>query len=532
MFNYFRNKQRRILRDRWLNPEKWDGDILSIRILFELTLPSSNHAIVDDKTWADLDMDAVFQDIDTTIASVGQQYLYRKLRLLETSSSGLEEDFKITALFQQHPNTREELQLHLKMLKQGDAKSVTKALFETFPIVSFPKLVIISWSLLSLATIFFAFKLGGGFLFLILLIAVANFSISRYFEVVSNNTSDILYYLYNLTSVSERIAKLDLPFLIPSLEALKKRGSSISRVKRKMKLVAVSQSSESILVNNFMYFLNLTFPYDLLIYSISIKAIARERELMKECYLSIGSIDSSIATASYIERNTHLCNPELTNSNEMEFIDTYHPLVKSYISNSFQTKGQSILVTGSNMAGKTTFIKTIGVNVILSRTLWICHATQARIPVLDIFSSLKTEDGLVEGRSFYFSELERLNTFIEKAAQGANGLFLIDEIYRGTNTVERIAGAAAVLQELASKNLVFVTTHDIELATLLGDQFELWHFEETGDIAKPFDFKIKHGLCRTRNALKLMESMGYPEHITDRAKSFAQRLDGGKALEH
>jgi DNA mismatch repair ATPase MutS len=525
MFNYFRNKQRRILRDRWLNPEKWDGDILSIRILFELTLPSSNYAIVDEKTWADLDMDAVFQGIDTSITSVGQQYLYRKLRLLETSSSKLEEDFKVTTLFQQHRDTREELQLCLKMLKQGDAKLVTKALFETFPIASFPKLGIVAWSLLSLSTIFFALKLGGGFLFILLLIVIANFSISRYFEVVSNHTSDILYYLYNLTSVSERIAKLELPFRIPACDALRNHSNSIRRLKKKMKLVAVSQSSESILINNCMYFLNLTFPYDLLIYSISIKAIARERELMKDCYLYIGSIDSSIATASYIERNTHICNPELTNTNEMDFIDTYHPLVKGYISNSFQTKGQSILVTGSNMAGKTTFIKTIGVNVILSLTLWICHATQARIPVLDIFSSIKTEDGLLEGKSFYFSELERLNTFIEKAAQGKKCLFLIDEIYRGTNTVERIAGAAAVLQELASKNLVFVTTHDIELATLLGEQFELWHFEETGDLAKPFDFKIRSGLCRTRNALKLMASMGYPEHITERAKSFAQDLD-------
>ena len=525
MLAYFRNRKLKQLRAQWRNAKTWDREFSSIRILFDLTRPSSDQAVVDDRTWHDLDMDMVFRKVDTTITSVGQQFLYRKLRLPQDTNDSLEDDFKVATLLKEDREIREALQLNLSMLKQGDAKLVSKALFDSIPAFTFPKLIIFLWSLLSLSTLFFAAYSGGAYLFLILPIVIANFSISRYFEGISDGIADILYYLYNLVSISERIAKLGLSNKIPACKALEDRRSSITQIKKVMRRIAISQSNESLLVNNAMYLLNLTFPYDLLVYSLSIKSIVRETALMRACYLAIGSIDTSISTASYIARNTHLCNPTLTNSKEMALVDAYHPLVEHYIANSFSSKGPSVLVTGSNMAGKTTFIKTIGVNVIFARSLWICHATQARIPLVDVFSSIKTEDGLLDGKSFYFSELERLKTFIEMAGKGKKCLFLIDEIYRGTNTIERIAGAAAVLQELAKQNLVFVTTHDIELASMLESQFEQWHFEETGNINKPFDYKLKPGVCRTRNALKLMASMGYPEHVTNRAKRFAIDLD-------
>ena len=525
MLAYFRNRKLKQLRAQWCSPKTWDREFSSIRILFDLTRPSSDHDVVDDKTWNDLDMDSVFRKVDSTITSIGQQYLYRKLRVLQDSSSCLQDDFKVATTLKEDRELREALQLNLMMLKQGDAKLVSKVLFETFPAYTFPKLAILLWSLLSLFTLFFAAYSGGSYLFLILPIVIANFSISRYFESISDGIADILYYLYNLVSISERIAKLALSSKIPVCKDLEDRRSLITKVKKLMRRIAISQSNESLLVNNTMYLLNLMFPYDLLVYSLSIKSIVSETDVMKTCYLAIGSIDSSISTASYVKRNTHLCNPTLTNSKEMELVEAYHPLVEHYIANSFLTQGPSVLVTGSNMAGKTTFIKTIGVNVIFARSLWICHATQASIPFMDIYSSIKTEDGILDGKSFYFSELERIKTFIEMADKGRKCLFLIDEIYRGTNTIERIAGAAAVLQELAQENLVFVTTHDIELASMLGRQFEQWHFEETGNIDKPFDYKLKPGVCKTRNALKLMASIGYPEHVTDRARRFAQHLD-------
>ena len=227
----------------------------------------------------------------------------------------------------------------------------------------------------------------------------------------------------------------------------------------------------------------------------------------------------------YQQRNSKLCNPELDHTHTIDLQDGYHPLVDNCVVNSFSSAGPSALITGSNMAGKTTFIKTIGVNLLFSRTLWLCHATRAQLPVIDIFSSIKTEDGIEEGKSFYFSELERINTFLQLTTKGSRCLFLIDEIYRGTNTVERVAGAASVLQELANNNFVFVTTHDIELANYLHGQYEMWYFEETGSRENPFDYRLRSGVCETRNALNLMADMGYPQHITKRAIALVDEME-------
>lgn len=398
-------------------------------------------------------------------------------------------------------------------------------LFGTFPIIKLSKIAIILWSVLSLVTIFYALLSGGIFAFLILPVVIANFSISRYFENATDKITYVFYYLYNLLSASELIANMNLLPDMSACEDLRKHRKSIRKVRKVLKFMSVSKNHESMLINNAMYLLNFVFLYDLIVYAFSIDLILKEKEVIKSCYFSIGAIDTIISTASYIQRNSKLCNPELNYDHILELEDTYHPLVENCVQNSFSTEGPSALITGSNMAGKTTFIKTIGVNLIFARTLWLCHAVRAQLPVIDVFSSIKTEDGLEQGKSFYFSELERLNTFLELTEKGSNCLLLIDEIYRGTNTVERIAGAASVLQELATNSIVFVTTHDIELASYLSSKYEMWHFEETGSKTHPFEFKLHSGVCETRNALKLMANMGYPEHITKRATAYALEME-------
>ncbi|PCJ28027.1 MAG: hypothetical protein COA96_02370 [SAR86 cluster bacterium] len=525
MIYFFQKKLRKKLREEWENPIRWGRDFTSIRSLFESTFPDPKSSIIDEKTWDDLDMGSVFRKIDTTHTSVGQQYLYRKMRLLQVPGGKLEDDYRVARLLQEDREVREKLQICLKGVKEGDASIVTRMLFKKFPEVSLSKVAIVIWSMLSVFTLVFSALIGGFFLILIPLIVGINFAISRYFENATDKITYVFYYLYNIVATSERIANLDISHDIPDYRELKQNKSSIRTIRNLLKLLSVSQNHEGIIINNAMYLLNLVILYDLLIYSFSIKRIIRYQEIIKKCYLAIGAIDTNIAISSYIYRHKSICNPKLGAAHKIELVDTYHPLIEDYVANSFSTAGASALVTGSNMAGKTTFIKTIGVNLILARTLWFCHATQANLPILDVFSSIKTEDGLEEGKSFYFSELERLNEFLKITEKGGNCLFLIDEIYRGTNTVERVAGAAAVLQELASNSIVFVTTHDIELATYLRKQYEMWYFEETGSTTHPFDYKLRSGVCETRNALKLMDNIGYPKHITKHAVELAKKME-------
>jgi len=534
MLNFFRNRRLKELQDAWESPQKQDRDFSSISTLFELTPPAHGQNRIDDKTWNDLDMNSVFRKVDTTLTSVGQQYLYKKLRLLARPDNSLTDDYHVANLLREDRESRELLQLNLKLVTADDARSVTRMLFGEFPVVNFPRLALAGWTVLSLATIVYALVTGGIFSFLIIPILIANFALSRYFENATDQITYVLYYLYNLATVSQRIARQDITLQLSARKELQDNIDSIRQVRRALKLASFSQNHDNILVNNLMYLINLVVLYDFFVYSFSIKSILGRMETLRNCYLAVGAIDASIATAAYLQRHSpcaqnsphaQLCNPEFTDASRLDFEDVYHPLLENHVANSYSTTGPSALITGSNMAGKTTFIKTIGVNYILARTLWLCHASRARLPVIGLLSSIKTEDGLEAGKSFYFSELERLKEFLVITENGGGCLLLIDEIYRGTNTVERIAGAAAVLQELAGKNLVLVTTHDIELTRYLGKQFDMWHFEETGNADRPFDYKLRSGVCETRNAIRLMANMGYPKHITERAKSIAQDIE-------
>ena len=143
-----------------------------------------------------------------------------------------------------------------------------------------------------------------------------------------------------------------------------------------------------------------------------------------------------------------------------------------------------------------------------------------------VATAINRRDDLTKGESYYFVELKLLLDLIKKARETEKPyLFLIDEIFRGTNTVERIASSVAVLSMLGKSNLTIVTTHDVEMQDLLSDGFELFHFSETGIPESPFDFKLKSGKGNNRNAILLLERIGYPKEIVVRAQELVAELD-------
>lgn len=138
------------------------------------------------------------------------------------------------------------------------------------------------------------------------------------------------------------------------------------------------------------------------------------------------------------------------------------------------------MITGSNMSGKTTFLRTVMINSILAQTLYTCFAEEFNAPILKQFSSIRIDDSLLEGKSYYYEEVNIMASLIEEAKSGNQNLFILDEVFKGTNTVERIASAKAILSYLnGGNNIVIVSTHDIELSALLNQEYDLYHFTET-----------------------------------------------------
>ena len=185
------------------------------------------------------------------------------------------------------------------------------------------------------------------------------------------------------------------------------------------------------------------------------------------------------------------------------------------------------------MSGKTSFLRTIGVNILFAQTLSICLAKECSIPPLRLFSSIRISDNIEEGKSYYIQEVERIYFFIKEAKNDHYNFFLLDEIFKGTNTLERVAAASAVLSHLnQGKNYVMVASHDLELTQLLKNSFDPYFFSEKvqNNDAIHFDYKIKKGVLPEGNAIKLLKFFEFPDAVVEKAIFQKQKLFANQTL--
>jgi hypothetical protein len=196
-----------------------------------------------------------------------------------------------------------------------------------------------------------------------------------------------------------------------------------------------------------------------------------------------------------------------------------HPLIQSEkkVTNdfTFNKLGEVVIITGSNMAGKSTFLRTLGVNLCLAYAGGPVNATRLRTTLFRLFSCIRVSDSVTDGYSYFYAEVRRLRALLDELAQpGYPLLFLIDEIFKGTNNRERLIGSRSFVRALVGHNcLGAISTHDLELVKLEETVPEVrnCHFREQvvgGQMV--FDYKLRSGPCPTTNALKIMQMEGLP----------------------
>lgn len=193
----------------------------------------------------------------------------------------------------------------------------------------------------------------------------------------------------------------------------------------------------------------------------------------------------------------------------------FHALIqeKKAVANSFTTAAATCIITGANMSGKTTFLRSIGINATLAYAGAPVCAKRFEISCLPIFTSMRIEDDISKGISTFYAELLRIKAMVEFSQQGLPMLVLIDEIFKGTNSADRIIGATETIKKLTKPYCItFVSTHDFELCNLAKEQkmpISNYHFAEfyTNDEIH-FDYKIKSGRCQTTNAKHLLRLAG------------------------
>ncbi|ACT91968.1 MutS-related protein [Dyadobacter fermentans] len=241
----------------------------------------------------------------------------------------------------------------------------------------------------------------------------------------------------------------------------------------------------------------------------------------------VGETDAALSVLELRESLPHYSQMSgVSDGNGLRTKALYHPLLFNGVSNDLVLNGRSALLTGSNMSGKTTFIRTVGISAILGQTLNTCFASEFAMPRMRVSSSIRISDDLLDQKSYYMEEVLALKQLVEESGGGKPTLFLLDEVLKGTNSIERIAISTAVLTYLAGNdNLVFVSTHDRELADLLSENYEQYHFTEViEDEEIVFDYKIKPGVLNTTNAIRILTINQFPAHITEEATRLSSKL--------
>lgn len=202
-----------------------------------------------------------------------------------------------------------------------------------------------------------------------------------------------------------------------------------------------------------------------------------------------------------------------------------HPLLGEQLAVANDTvvgpAGSFLFVTGSNMSGKSTLLRAIGANVVLAQAGAPVAASRMILPLVDVITTMRVEDSLAHGVSFFLAELQRLKQVIDAAdaASARPVLYLLDEILQGTNTAERQIASRRVLRHLTTTNaLGAVSSHDLTLIqdsgmehTAVPVHFSEQFHEGAGETAMTFDYRLCPGLATSSNALKLMELLGFPE---------------------
>ena len=191
---------------------------------------------------------------------------------------------------------------------------------------------------------------------------------------------------------------------------------------------------------------------------------------------------------------------------------------------------KNLLLTGSNASGKSTYIKAIALNAIFAQTLNTCCATAFALKPAPIITSMGVADNIVGGESYFVVEIKSMRRIVYAASDELEFYCFIDEILKGTNTVERIAASASVLQFLHQQNCICVAaTHDLELTEILRTQYLSNHFsEQITSAGMLFDYKLKAGPSQSKNAIKLLAFFDYPEAVVNNANELAQTIDAKK----
>lgn len=517
-------KKRRLVRDIWRGRTGNEQDMDLISSLYRLNPVGDD--LVDEPTWTDLEMDRLFARMNRTITLPGSQFLYRQFRTVRNNSKEYDHLHDLINNLINDRRFRERLQMTLLPLRKLDAdlSALFAGVWEKPP--RFARwMPLYPWLF---AGIVMAAALFQPMLWFLVAAMMALSWVMRLslFARISCKIPDCIQ-LVRMLNLSNQLAKWEYPAIREELQKCRAHRKVAKMTVKKLFWMTVDASDYDEMSSLVIRYIQSFLMTDIIAYFRLISFAGHYAAVWREIFDTVACLDSALAIAAFKESCPIMTRVEWLSKPMIEAKGLYHPLIDRAVPNDLTLENRSLLITGSNMSGKTTFIKTIGVNLILAKAIDLACAIRFGAAPFTILSAISTDESLDGAKSYYYREIERILALIGQDPDKGPYLFLIDELFRGTNTAERLAAAVAVLENLSKKGMVMVTTHDIELESRLREDFVMVHFrEEIKEGIHFFDCRIHQGPCRSRNAIRLLQLIGYPPQLVQRAMDLLGKRDG------
>lgn len=470
----------------------------------------NKQSFIDDKTWSDLNMDTLFHKINFNFTAIGEMRLYATLRgMFKVNQTSLINMFKDNKVFR----------LNVSYILSKIGKNV----YPLFPDQMLPSkrnILLMFCPLLPFIGFAFIFLIPSKGILIYLTFMILNAILS--FKLKKSYDQDLksVFYTANVIKQSQALSKIE------STPAISVDFTHFKASRRFSGLLARVESQD--MVSSIIMFIKLVFMIDYVLFHLIQRSYFKYQEEVMACYDYISILDNHYSIAMYQHTLTHYCYPKINNNiNGLQMKSIIHPLLdeENAIANTIDISNH-ILLTGSNASGKSTFMKAVALNLILAQSIQTATAHSFIYQPGYVMTSMANADDVLSGDSYFMSELKSIRRLFN--TYQCNKIYcFIDEIFKGTNTTERIAASESVLSYLDNQKAyqVIAATHDVELSILLENTYNNYHFNESiQENSIFFDYKIKPGKANTRNAIELLRITQFPIDIYQRAQQNIRNL--------
>lgn len=522
-----------MLKANWGKKVECKRDMAKISKLFKYIENEKNSGFtIDDQTYEDLNMNEIFALLDRTHTIPGENMLYKILRTPLFDETALYERNEIIKTFEQNKQIREDIQLDLFNMGKERQSYLLSLLWDEIESETKNQWLYRLMALAAVASFASIIFLGAKAIVLFIApVQIANSYIHyKAKERIGGELSSV-GYLDAMLRTCYSIAHKNYKIPGEKQQRIKELSQKCEDVSKKIGKFFFSTNSS---INELSQFASAIFLSEERKFCSVIHQIIKNREDLRELYNLLGEMDALMSIASYRSGIKKYTEPKLFKaSGFINAVNIGHPLIEDPVTNSVTMKDRGILVTGSNMSGKSTFLRTVGINAVFAQTICTCIADEYSASYLRVITSISRLDNIIGGKSYYLAEAEALLRIINEFGKEIPVLCIVDEIFRGTNSIERINASIEILNYLAKGNgLTIVATHDLELSEHVDGYYQFFHFSESvGTEGLSFDYTLKEGVSKTRNAVKIMEYLGYPEEVVKKTRERVALAQNEKELQ-